>query len=332
MRRYPDHPGANRLYIHAVEMSPSPERAIPSAQRLMGIMPAAGHMVHMPAHIWAILGDWQMAAGVNERAAEVDREYFAKSGVQGVYLGYYLHNLHFVAYARGMQGRAGDAIAAADLLARETAPAVDTMPEMADVFAPYGIFARLRFGRWDEMLSFPEPSGKLLVSNSLWHWGRAIAWAAKGDGAAASDEAELFRAGKSKIPRQWSWINNKAVDVVALADAILQARLSPDEKTALESWRRAVTLQDQLHYDEPQPWYMPLRESLGGSLLRSGDASAAEAVFREGLRRSPRNGRMLFGLMRSLELQSKTEAAGFVRNEFEREWKQADGTLRAEDL
>jgi hypothetical protein len=106
MRRHPDHPGANHFYIHAVEMSPSPERAIPSAQRLMGIMPAAGHMVHMPAHIWVILGDWETAAGVNERAAQVDREYFAETGVQSGYTGYYLHNLHFVAYARGMQGRA----------------------------------------------------------------------------------------------------------------------------------------------------------------------------------------------------------------------------------
>jgi hypothetical protein len=332
MRRYPDHPGANHFYIHAVEMSPSPERAIPSAQRLMGIMPGAGHMVHMPAHIWAIVGDWQMAAGVNERAAQVDREYFAKSGVQGVYLGYYLHNLHFVAYARGMQGRAADAITAADLLARETMPAIDSMPEMADVLAPYGIFVRLRFGRWDEMLAFPQPSPKLVVSNSLWHWGRAVAFAAKGERAAASHEAELFRTAKSKIPAQWSWNNNKAVDVVALADAILQARLSPDEQTAVERWQRAVTLQDQLHYDEPAPWYMPLRESLGGSLLRVGDAAGAEAVFREGLRRSPRNGRMLFGLMRALELQSKTEAAASVRNEFEREWKQADVKLRREDL
>jgi tetratricopeptide (TPR) repeat protein len=332
MRRYPDHPGANHLYIHAVEMSPSPERAIPSAQRLMGIMPAAGHMVHMPAHIWVILGDWETAAGVNERAAQVDREYFAKTGVQSGYLGYYLHNLHFVAYARSMQGRAADAIRAADLLAQESTPAIDAMPEMADVFTPYGIFARLRFSRWEEMLSVPQPHPKLLVSNALWHWGRALACAAKGDRTAASREADLFRTANSKIPAQWSWINSKAGDVVALADAVLQARLSPDEKTAAEHWRRAVTLQDQLRYDEPPAWYMPLRESLGGSLLRAGDAAGAESVFREGLQQSARNGRMLFGLMRALEAQSKTESAAFVRTEFERAWKHADVTARLEDL
>src|SRR4051794_19908765 len=174
IRRDPVHPGANHLYIHAVEMSPSPERAVPSAYRLMGIMPAAGHMIHMPAHIWLILGEWEIAASLNERAAGADREYFAKTGVQSSYLGYYIHNLHFVAYSRSMQGRGQDAVAAADLVGGECAVAVETMPEMVDAFSPYGMFVRLRFNRWDEMLSVSQPPAKLVASNALWHWGRAI--------------------------------------------------------------------------------------------------------------------------------------------------------------
>ena len=327
MRRNPEHPGANHFFIHAVEMSPSPERAIPSAQRLMGIVPAAGHLVHMPGHIWLILGDWEQAAAVNERAAAVDREYFARTGVQSGYLGYYIHNLHFIAYARAMQGRAQDAIAAADVIAKESAPAVEAMPEMLDAFMSYGMFVRLRFGRWDELLGAPKPQAKLQASVALWHWARAIAYSAKHDKAAATREAEMFRTAKAGLPAQWPWLINKAADVLAIADAVLAAHLAPNDGAAADHWRRAVALQDALAYDEPPSWHMPLRESLGGALLRSGDAAGAETVFREGLRRLPRNGRMLFGLLRSLEAQRKTEAAEFVRKEFEREWKRADVKL-----
>jgi tetratricopeptide (TPR) repeat protein len=332
MRRDPEHPGANHLYIHAVEMSPSPERAIPSAQRLMAVVPDAGHLVHMPGHIWLILGDWETAADVNERAAKVDQDYFARTGVQSGYAGYYLHNLHFVAYARAMQGRAAGAIKAADLLARESAHAAETMPEMADSFVPHAIFTRVRFGRWDAVLSLPRPQPKLLASTALWHWARAIAWAAKGDRTISTREAELFRAARSKVPAVWPWLNNKAADVLALAGEALNARMAPNGAAAVEHWSRAVELQDKLNYDEPPAWYMPLRESLGAALLRAGDAALAEAVFREGLRRSPRNGRVLFGLMKALEAQQKTEAAEFVRREFDREWKSAQAPLRLEDL
>lgn len=330
MRRNPDHPGANHFYIHAVEMSPSPERAIPSAQRLMGIVPAAGHLVHMPGHIWLVLGDWETAATVNERAAQVDRDYFAKTGVQSGYLGYYVHNLHFIAYARSMQGRADEAITAADLIAREAAPAVDMMPEMIDAFMGYPTLMRVRFARWDDLLNQPQPAGKLLASTALWHWARALAYEAKHDRTAASSEAEQFRAARSKVPAQWPWTNNKAADVLAIADAMLEARRSSGAG-AIDHWRRAVDLQDRLGYDEPPPWYMPLRESLGGALLRAGNAAEAESVFREGLRRSPRNGRILFGLMKALEAQQK-EAAEFVRIEYAREWKPPRVTLSIDDL
>jgi tetratricopeptide (TPR) repeat protein len=332
MRRNPDHPGANHFYIHAVEMSPSPERAIPSAQRLMGIMPAAGHMVHMPGHIWLVLGDWETAAGVNERAAEADRDYFTKTGVQSGYIGYYLHNLHFVAYARSMQGRGADAIAAADRMGREMAPAIEAMPEMVDAFVPYPVFVRLRFRRWDEVLALPQPDSKLAASLALWHWARALAWAGNNEHANATKEAEDFREARARVPKEWAWSNNKAADIMSLADAVLEARLATDQGTAVKGWQRAVKIQDALTYDEPPAWYAPLRESLGAALLRAGDAQQAESVFREGIRRSPRNGRMLFGLLKSLEAQGKGDGAELVKREFTKEWKKADVELRIEDL
>lgn len=331
MRRNPNHPGANHFYIHAVEMSPSPERAVPSAQRLIRIVPAAGRLVHMPGHIWLVLGDWETAATVNERAAQVDREYFAKTGVQSGYLGYYAHNLHFIAYARSMQGRADEAIAAAGLIAKETAPAIDMMPEMIDAFITCPTLVRVRFARWDDLLAQRKPAEKLLASTALWHWARALAYGAKRDRPAASREADLFRAARSKVPAQWPWTNNKAADVLAVADATLEARRS-EGAAAIEHWRRAVDLQDRLGYDEPRPWYMPLRESLGAALLRAGNAAEAESVFRQGLRRSPRNGRMLFGLMKSLEAQQKNEAAEFVRAEYTREWKPPRISLSVDSL
>lgn len=330
LRRNPNHPGANHFYIHAVEMSPSPERAVPSAQRLMAIMPAAGHMVHMPGHIWLILGDWETAASVNERAAQVDREYFARTGVQSGYVGYYIHNVHFIAYARSMQGRPAEAVAAADLMVKEAGSAVDSMPEMIDAFMPYAVFTRLRFGRWDELLKLDRPNAKLLASTALWHWGRAQAFAAKGDRAAAIRESASFQEARGRVPGTWPWMTSKAADVLALADAILQARLAAGAASSVAHWRRAVELQDRLNYDEPPPWYMPLRESLGSAVLRSGDAAGAEVIFREGIRRSVRNGRMLFGLWKALEAQQKKEAAGFVRAEFEREWKTSNPPLQLE--
>jgi len=332
MRRHPEHPGANHLYIHAVEMSASPERAIPSAQRLMGIAPGAGHLVHMPGHIWLLLGEWEMAADVNQRAVAVDLEYFAKSGVESGYLGYMLHNQHFVVYSRMMQGREEEALREAEALARYARPAVESMPPMADAFLPYPIFARVRFGRWDDVLAMARPDGRLHGTLAVWHWARALAHLAQGRRAAAQTEAAAFERARAAAPADWPWLINKANAALEMVSASLQARLAEDAAAAIAHWRRAVALQDALQYDEPPPWYMPLRESLGAAVLRAGDAAGAEAIFREGLRRSPRNGRLLFGLAEALTAQGKTEGARQVRREHEREWRKAARPLALGDL
>jgi tetratricopeptide (TPR) repeat protein len=161
IRRWPQHPGANHLYIHAVESSPTPERGIASAQRMMGIVPWAGHMVHMPAHIWLVLGDWETAAVVNERAVSVDREYFMLTKVsEGTYVPYYLHNLHFIAYARSMQGRKAQALKAADELTLASSEMGAAMPEMADGFSAMRMFVYARFKAWNKILSNPSPRSR----------------------------------------------------------------------------------------------------------------------------------------------------------------------------
>ncbi len=333
LRRNPDHPGANHFYIHAVESSPSPERAIPSAQRLMGLVPAAGHLVHMPGHIWLILGDYEMAAAVNDRAAQVDREYMQATGVTASsYAGYYVHNLHFVAVARAMQGRKDDAVRAARQVAEAAAPFVEPMAMMVDAFVPLPLFAYLRFQMWDQILAEKAPAAGLLATQAMYHYARASALGAKGRMAEARQEQQQFQNAAAKVPEDWIWLNNKARELVAIAAAVLDARLAGSDRQSVPHWRKAVGLEDRLVYDEPPPWFFPLRESLGGALLRSGQAAEAEVVFREGLKRKPRNGRMLFGLLESLKAQEKKDAASMVAKELEAAWKRADVRLRIEDL
>jgi tetratricopeptide (TPR) repeat protein len=332
LRRWPDHPGANHLYIHAVESSPSPERAIASAQRLMGIMPWAGHMVHMPGHIWLVLGDYEMAAAVNERAVTVDREYLAESKTSSGYGMYYLHNLHFIAYARWMQGRKADGLLAAIELAKAVAPMLATMPHMADTFNAVVIFGQVRFQDWDGILNLPQPKDSLHASLATWHYARALAFRGRGDRTAAAGEQAAFEAIRAAFPASTGWGLNKAKSVLEIASETLAARLASTPAEAVPHWQRAVTGQDGLSYDEPPDWYYPVRESLGAALLLAGKAAEAESVFREGVKRSPRNGRMLFGLMESLRVQGKNQDAELVKREFDAAWAKADVTLKVDEL
>jgi tetratricopeptide (TPR) repeat protein len=333
LRRWPQHPGANHYYIHAVESSPTPERAIPSAQRLMGIVPAAGHMVHMPGHIWLVLGDWETAASVNERAVTVDREYFAATNVVGgTYTPYYWHNLDFIRYARSMQGRKADALRAADDLSAASEPMTKAMPEMAETIFPVVLTTYVRFGEWDRVLKTPQPAAVQKMGTAFWHYARALALSARGDRSGASREHEALKKSKGAISANSVWGQNEAADILAVATEVAAARLAQSPAEAVPHWQRAVALQDALVYDEPPDWYYPLRESLGAALLRAGKPADAEKIFREGVKRSPRNGRMLFGLVQSLKARGRNEDAGWVQKELEAAWAKADVKLRIEDL
>ena len=330
IRRYPQHPGANHLYIHVVESSPTPERAIPSAQRLMGIVPAAGHMVHMPGHIWLALGDFNNAIAVNERAVEVDRKYVAQEGIMGGYGMYVLHNMQFLVYGHGMQGHAAEARKAAQMMAATIKEHSSEMPEMAEVMNTWLTLNELRANLWDDVLQAPQPSAP--PSLAVWHLARGISFAEKGRSAEARKEQAEFEQLRKTLDRNMQWDTNRFGDVMDLASVVLDARLEPSAAKAVPKWKRAVAIQDALVYDEPPAWYYPVRESLGAALLMSGDAAAAEAVFRDGLRRSPNNGRMLFGLLESLKAQKKTDALPWVQRELDAAWKGADIVLRVKDL
>ncbi len=336
LRRAPEHIGAHHLYIHAVEASQTPERALLSADRLAALSPAAGHLVHMPAHIYMRTGDYARAAESNEWAAKADQQYIDGGGLRGIYTAaYYSHNLHFLAAAHSMQGNYAEASKAARRLEANVSPYLKDMP-FFESFMPTGTLIAARFGRWDDVLKTPEPAASTPVTNALWHWARGMALASTGKTADAEAALKTYLSKTEAIAPETGYGQNTARAVLKIGEHFLNARLASargDRKRAVEQLRAAVAAEDALAYDEPPGWYHPLsREALGGALLLDKQYAEAEAVFREDLRRNQRNGRSLFGLAESLKAQGKTREAELVTREFERAWKQADTRLRIEDL
>jgi tetratricopeptide (TPR) repeat protein len=337
LRRDPSHLGANHFYIHALEASPYPERALPSARRLETLAPAAGHLIHMPSHIYMRTGDYDAAARCNEAAVKADQYYLEATRTQDSPYGlmYYSHNLQFLAAALSMEGRFMDAKQAADDLVDNVEPYVSDMP-MLEWFMPVPTLVLVRFHRWAEIVKSLEPNRKLTLTSALWHAAQGEARAAMGD----LKRAELERATlASAIARAQAdvpfWFNNSPRAVLNLVAAVLDARIAAakgDRKAAIDDWKKAVEMQDSLNYDEPPYWLCPARESLGGALLLDGQYGEAEQVFRADLARDPRNGRSLFGLLESLKEQNKKADAAWVQQAFEAAWKNADVELRREDL
>jgi len=338
LRRDPNHIGANHYYIHATEASPQAERALASAKRLETLAPAAGHLVHMPAHTYMRVGDYPAAARSNALAAETDRVYLRESGTTGSMYDilYYAHNLHFLAAADSMAGNFTDAKRAADELVSHVSVMVADMP-MAEVYVPTPIFVLVRFHRWDEILKLPPPDPSLAMTTAFWHFARGSAAAAKGQIGIAESERRTLEAARKTTPAdmEFSMYSNKAQSFLDLAASILDARIATaygDRERAIKYWENAVRIQDTLYYGEPPEWFYPVRESLGSALLLNGQADQAEAVFRADLEKCPRNPRSLFGLLKSLEAQKKTAGAEWVQREFAAAWKSADEALELRDL
>jgi tetratricopeptide (TPR) repeat protein len=335
LRRDPNHPGANHYYIHAIEASQHPERALPSALRLGSLMPGAGHIVHMPSHIFLRVGDFEPAVTVNKAAAEVDRRYIERTGAKGIYpLMYYSHNLHFVAYMRSMQGSFNEALDYSRQLRRNVAGAIDAMP----MLAPFGTFEWLtltRFGKWNDMLAQPEPTEKDNYLNAMYRYSRGVALAGLGKVKEAEAEHERLLAIANRIPETEMIMTNSSRSILAIGALDLQARTArANGNTAAEIgyWRQAVELQDKLNYMEPPQWHYPVREALGGALLRAGDFRGADAVFRKDLELNPRNGRSLFGLLEALKKQGNSVGVEWVQKEFDEAWKHSEGPLQIADL
>lgn len=337
LARDPNHAGANHYYIHALEASPNPERALPSAERLETLVPNAGHLVHMPAHIYSRTGDFAQAVERNVIAAKVDKTYAEEADRSGsLYdLMYHSHNEHFLAMAASMQGQYAEAKKAADALATRLMPHAKMMP-MLDGFIMTPLWVDARFSKWDAILVRPEPSANLAETHLMWRYTRALAFAARRDAEKGAAEFTAFEREEGAIPAGAPLgLQPSSKAVHAVAREVLAARLAEahgKQDDAIKHWLAAVDAQDKLAYNEPADWYYPVRESLGAAYMRVGKPYEAEIAFREDLRRNPRNPRSLFGLREALAAQQSDTDASWVNRQFKESWKNADTELKLGEL
>jgi tetratricopeptide (TPR) repeat protein len=337
LARFPNHIGANHYYIHAVEASPHAAWGLPSADRLGALVPAAGHLVHMPAHIYSRVGDFKDAEASSVAAAAADLAYIRATGEKGMYPAmYYSHNLHFLAYAAMQAGRYDAARAGAAQLADNIHERAQGMPaSMTEGFLTYPVLVQVRFGKWQELLAMPAPDAKISMAVSVSHFARGMAFGATGKLTDAEAERKTFAAAVEQVGEKETFGFDSAKTVLQIPADLLDAQMAKargDRKAAIDYLKKAVAVQDGLSYNEPPDWYYSVRETLGGALLRDGQAAEAEKVFREDLVRNPRNGRSLFGLWQSLKAQNRTADAEWARREFEAAWKDADTQLSVGDL
>jgi tetratricopeptide (TPR) repeat protein len=337
LARFPNHIGANHYYIHAVEASPHAVWGLPSADRLGALVPNAGHLVHMPSHIYARVGDFNAAETSNAAASAVDIAYIQATGAQGMYPAmYYSHNLHFLAYAAMQAGRYDPARRAAAQLSENIQQRAQGMsPSITEGFLTYPVVVQLRFRKWQDILAMPAPDSKMLMLTTMSHFARGMALASTGKLSEAATEQKAFAAAVEQVPLSQTFGFDSAKTVLQIPAGMLEAQIAEargDRKAAIEYLRKAVAVQDSLAYNEPPDWYYPVRESLGGALLRDGQAVESEKVFRDDLARNPRNGRSLYGLWQSVKAQNKTADAEWARREFEAAWKGAETELSVSDL
>jgi tetratricopeptide (TPR) repeat protein len=338
IKRNPNHLGAIHYYIHAVEASSSPERALAGANKLAALAPGAGHIVHMPAHVYIRTGDYDAAIKTNEKAAEVDRAYIKATGVQGIYpMMYYSHNLHFIAMCAAMNGNYLESRKNADLLTQNVGPHVKDMPPL-EGFMTIPVAVEIRFHHWSELLKMPQPDPAMKTATVFWHFAHGLALAGTDKVTEAEAEYKIVSDAEDATPPDVIFqmpINNKAKDILEIAKDVLGAKIAMgknDSAGAIAMLRDAVAIQDTLKYGEPPDWFYPVRESLGGALLMSGDATGAEKVFRADLDRNPRNPRSLWGLRQALLQQKREYDAGFIQKEFEASWKGGAHVLKLDDL
>jgi tetratricopeptide (TPR) repeat protein len=323
----PNHIGANHYYVHAVEMSPHPETGLVAAHRLETLAPSAGHLVHMPAHIYMRTGEYLDAARVNESAASAD-EHVHAMGPKSEYLPYYHgHNLHFLAVSYSYAGAGNKAMAAAIKLVDTVQGDAESLPEIIDYYCSNQFQVGVLFDRWAEVLRLPELPASMPLSRAFYHFARSLAFAGTGQSAQAQVERARFIAAASAMGPKVAYGYNPAQDVMAVALPYLDGRLAlmaGDFKTAAANFRQAANAEDKLSYDEPPDWYLASNWMLGTVLLKLGDAAGAEAAFRSDLKHNIRHGRSLAGLAAALRKQNKTAEADAAQKRFEYAWRGAD--------
>ncbi len=333
MELSPKHPGAHHYYIHMVEL-PNPDLAVPSAEILGGLMPGAGHMVHMPSHIFIRVGRYKDAAMANVDAIEADENYISQCLSQGLYpLGYYPHNIHFLWSSSTFLGNSETALAAA----RKTAEKVpigqmEAMPFLQDFYST-PMLAYVRFGKWNEILTIPDPAPSKHVS-MVWHYARGMAFIRKGNLPEAEEELMALESfmNDAELEELIANITNPSSELAKIAYHVIAGELEAAKgniEAAIDHLQHGVMVEDALVYSEPSPWHIPVRQSLGAVLLQADMPAEAEAVYREDLEKNRNNGWSLFGLHQSLTAQNKSDEAQLIKARFDDAWKDADVVLTA---
>jgi len=330
LKRDPNHPGANHYYIHAVEASRDPGRALPSAKRLETLATSAGHLVHMSAHTYMRVGQYADASRANERGALADEEYMTWCRSGGSYvMAYYPHNLHFLWASESMEGRSAAAIATARKLAAQLPPEAVRGVPAAQELAPVIYYALVRFGRWDEVLAEVAPPEDLHYSQGMWHYARGMAFAAQGElEPSRAEQASVAAIAGEDAMQKLAFLEGSGAQLLEIASAVLAAEIAEREgkhDLALAELEKAKQVEHALAYVEPPPWYFPVRQVQGSALLSMGKPAQAEVVFREDLVVYPENGWSLFGLAQSLRAQGKPSDA--EQSRYEKAWAAADVKL-----
>lgn len=324
----PNHPGVCHFYIHAVEASLRPDRALSCAERLPALMPGAGHLVHMPAHLYMRVGRYADATRANEHAAHADQVYLADRQPKGAYPFYLFHNLDFLRAAAVMEGRSAQALEAAQGLAAQVTPELARQVGQAEMALPMPTLVMVRFGHWADVMAVPAPAADLRYATGMWRYARGMALAGSGRYAQATGELDSLRAIAAGIPRDRMLGFHRAKDLLEVAHHALAGEIALREGHAAQAVPHlevAVRLQDALRYDEPPPFYYPVRESLGAALLAAGRAADAERVYYDDLMRNPENGWSLYGLSEALRAQMKDDAD--AQRRLQAAWARADVQL-----
>ena len=334
LEKAPDHPLAIHLYIHAVEASSSPERAEAAADRLGDLVPGAGHLVHMPAHIYWRVGRYHDASEANIKAAQVDEEYIAQCNAQGFYPAlYYPHNIHFLWAASTMEGRSGLSIEAALKVAKYVGPEQIKQFPVVEFFHTVPLLSYVRFGKWKEILSYSAPEQDFKYSTGIYHYARGIAFSSLGKNEEALKELSYIKP-LIDTPEIKNLVKSgqPSAKLLEIADNLLLGQIefkNGNYEASIISLKKAVSLQDDLPYTEPPFWYYPTRQSLGRVLTEAGKFAEAEAVFRKDLEDYPRNGWSMFGLFKVLEIQGKTKEAKKYKDKFDVIWQLSDIKLES---
>ncbi|MFO7555890.1 MAG: hypothetical protein R6W88_11875 [Desulfobacterales bacterium] len=332
--RNPRHAGALHYYIHAVEAH-HPERGERPADMLGGLMPGAGHLVHMPSHIYMRVGRFTDSYEANRKAVAADESYITQCRSQGIYpLNYYPHNIHFMAWSAMFQGRPTASLEAARKIVEKVPPELSVDKNtwaLYETFLSQPMFVMVRFGMWDEMLAEPKPDLESQFMTGIWHYGRALAYIHTDRPAMAKRELHPLSAAREAMGAVEHYVGFATAEtLLTIAEEIVQGELARVEDNTLEGLarlERAVRLEDSLRYNEPPDWYFPVRQFLGAMLLDAGRPNEAEVVYAADLRKNPENGYSLFGLRYALEKQGKHQDAQAVVERFDRAWANATHTL-----